>query len=50
MKDELSLYEGYILWGARIVVSAWDQDAVLTELHEGHPGMARMKALARMYI
>ena len=27
-----------------------DHEATLTELHEGHPGMARMKALARMYI
>ena len=49
-KDELSLYDGCILWGTRIVVPAPDQDAVLTELHEGHPGMARMKALVRMYV
>ena len=25
-------------------------DAVLTEPHDGHPGMARMKSLARMYV
>ena len=24
--------------------------AVLQELHEGHPGMSRMKGLARMYV
>ena len=49
-KDELSLYDGCILWGMRIVIPAPDRDAVLMELHEGHPGMARMKALARMYV
>ena len=49
-KDELSLHEGCILWGARVVVLASSRDAILIELHEGHPGMARMKALARMYV
>ena len=28
-KDELSLYEGYILWGTRVVVPTAHQDAVL---------------------
>ena len=49
-KDELSLYEGCILWGARVVVPAIDHETILTELHEGHPGMTRMKALAKMYL
>ena len=49
-KDQLSLYGGCILWGATVVVPAPDRDAILIELHEGHPGMARMKALARMYV
>ena len=26
------------------------REAVLQELHEGHPGMTKMKALARMYV
>ena len=26
------------------------RDAILTELHEGHPGMVKMKELARMYV
>ena len=25
-------------------------ERLLDELHEGHPGMARMKAMARMYV
>ena len=49
-KDELSLYNGCILWGTRVVVPVPYHDAVLTELHNGHPGIARMKSLARMYV
>ena len=49
-KDEISLYEGSILWGTRVVVTTSHQDAVLIELHEGHPSMVRMKGLARMYV
>ena len=49
-KDELSVYQGCILWGARVVIPSRAKEAVLTELHEGHPGMTRMKALARMYV
>ena len=49
-KDELSLYNGCILWGTRVVVPVPYHDAVLTKLHDGHPGMVRMKSLARMYI
>ena len=37
------------MWGNRIVVPP-PGPAVLQELHEGHPGMFRMKSLARMYI
>ena len=49
-KDELSLYIDCILWGTRVVVAVPYHDAVLTEVHNGHPGMARMNLLARMYI
>ena len=36
--------------GVRVIIPAASQDAVLTELHEGHPGMVKMKWLARMYV
>ena len=49
-KDELSLYEGCILWGTRVVVPTPGREAVLIELHEGHPGIVRMKGLSRMYV
>ena len=47
---ELSTYEGCLLWGTRIVVPKPGRDAVLQELHEGHPGITKMRALARMYV
>ena len=49
-KMELSLYKGCLLWGTRVIVPSSCRDAVLTELYEGHPGVSRMKSLARMYV
>lgn len=47
---ELSLYEGCLLWGNRVVIPTPCREAVLTELHAGHPGCTRMKGLSRMYV
>ena len=47
---KLSAYEGCVLWGNRVVVPPQGQESVLRELHEGHPGITRMKSLARMYV
>ena len=49
-KDELSILDGCILWGARVVVPPPGQKSVLEELHETHLGVSKMKALARSYI
>ena len=49
-QNELSSEEGCILWGARVVVPPPGRKRVLKELHEGHPGIARMKGLARMHM
>ena len=38
------------MWGARIVVPPKGIDTLLKELHETHPGIVKMKALARSYI
>ena len=46
---ELSVLDGCILWGTRVVIPPQGQQAVLQELHTAHPVMTRMKALARMY-
>ena len=47
---ELSVHDGCVLWGNRVIVPPKGREAVLHELHEGHPGITKMKALARMYV
>ena len=49
-KSELTVEDGCLLWGARVVIPPQGRTAVLTELHEAHPGASRMKALARSYV
>ena len=47
---ELSLHDGCILWGTRVVVPPLGREKILDELHEGHPGISRMKSLARSFV
>ncbi|XP_026544539.1 uncharacterized protein K02A2.6-like, partial [Notechis scutatus] len=48
-QTELFSQRGCVLWGDRVVVPERLQQTVLKVLHEGHPGIVRMKALARSY-
>ena len=47
---ELSLECGVILWGSRVVIPDKGKQRLLEELHYGHPGITKMKSLARSYI
>ena len=49
-KDELSVEMGCILWGSRVIVPSKFRRRILQELHEGHPGMVKMKSLARSFV
>ncbi|XP_022777921.1 uncharacterized protein K02A2.6-like [Stylophora pistillata] len=49
-KDELTLQDGCLLWGSRVIIPPKYRTQLLEQLHEGHPGIVRMKALARSYI
>ena len=49
-KNELTLEEDCILWGARVVVPKKLQERVLNELHVSHLGIAKSKALARCHV
>ena len=49
-REELSVFDGCILWGNRVVVPKPHQKDVLSQLHEGHPGATKMKGLSRMYV
>ena len=47
MAMELSVQDGCVMWGNRVVIPLAGRAHVLQLLHEGHPGITRMKALAR---
>ena len=49
-RAELCLQEGCVLWGNRVVIPKSLRQNVLSELHVSHPGMTRMKELARSYL
>ena len=49
-RNELSSYEGCILWGNQVVVPPPGREAIIQQLHGGHTGITRMKALAQMYV
>ena len=49
-KDELSVYDGCVLWGARVVIPQQGRRQVMSELHAAHPGINRRKGLARSYV
>lgn len=49
-KYSLCIDQGCILWGYRIVVPNSLRNSVLKEIHEGHPGIVKMKQIARNYV
>nr|XP_022906738.1 uncharacterized protein K02A2.6-like [Onthophagus taurus] len=49
-KHEISCYLDCLLWGTRIIVPTGGRKRVLRTLHTAHPGIVRMKALARSYV
>lgn len=49
-KDQLSTDQGCVLWGSRVVMPPKYRRRLLSDLHEGHLGVTRMKALARSFL
>ena len=49
-KHELSVEQGCLMWGLRTVITPSLRQTILTELHERHPGIARMKSIARSHV
>lgn len=47
---ELSVQDGCLLWGHRVIVPPQGRARMMEELHEGHPGASRMKSLARSFV
>ena len=48
--SELSVEEGCLLWGMRVVIPQSLKKTILAELHKEHLGVSRMKALARSHV
>ena len=48
-KLELSVLDGCLMWGGRVVIPKEGRERILEDLHEAHPGVCRMKSLARSY-
>ncbi|XP_062700701.1 uncharacterized protein K02A2.6-like [Aedes albopictus] len=49
-RDGLQLIDNCVMFGDRIIVPQRYRKQVLKQLHRGHPGMERMKAIARSYV
>ena len=49
-RGELSIEDGCLMWGTRVIIPSVLQHQLLDEMHECHPGICKMKALARSYV
>ena len=49
-RSELSVQQQCLLWGSRVIIPKQGRDKLLEELHQCHPGIVRMKCLARSYM
>ena len=49
-RNDLSVVDGCLLWGSRVVILKVFHTPLLEELHTNHLGMSHMKSLARSYI
>ena len=47
---ELAVEMGCLLWGLRVVIPESCRQRVLEELHTSHPGIVKMKSLARTHV
>ena len=49
-RSEITTEDNCLLCGIRVIIPEILRDQVLTELHTGHPGIVRMKSLARRHV
>ena len=48
--EGLSVQEGCVLWGSRVIVHKKRQKEILKLLHDGHSVISRMKGIARSFV
>ena len=46
-QDEISIEQGCVLWDTRVIIPSRGRERVLELLHESHPGIVKMKSIAR---
>ena len=49
-KNELTVAQGCVMWGNRVIIPEKLREKILEELHGSHLGMVKMKSLARSYV
>ena len=49
-REELSIENGILLWGLRVIIPTKYRDEIMRELHVSHPGIVRMKGLSRIHV
>ncbi len=49
-RNELSTEQGCVLWGTRVIPPTKIRKAVLMEIHTGHQGIVKTKAIAHKYV
>ena len=48
-RNEISVENGCLMWGIRVIIPIKLRNKVLDELHEGHLGIVKMKELSRSF-
>ena len=49
-RNELSIDQGCVMWGSRVIIPKRYRDKLLGDLHDQHMGMCLTKSLARSYL
>ena len=49
-KLEISIQDDCVLWGSHIIIPMPGREQLLSLLHDGHPGISKMKVLAHSYV
>ena len=50
LRNELSILQGCLMWGNRVIVPPKLRPIILAELHEAHLSIVKMKAIARSFV
>lgn len=49
-KNEMTIEQGCLMWGYRLIVPETCKNKILLEIHSSHMGIVKSKALARSYV